>query len=367
MAFPDAKCPLFDDISPGEYIKLNSAGTKLEGTGLTTVDSDLDYEIPAAANQASLQAAINAAAAANVPCYVYPGNYAISSALTVNANCIFPKGAVLTHSAGGSIAFSVQPNIGIYQVFSGFDAGDITGLTEARTEWFNSAAVAAASVAALGNKVVGLVANGLSVANEAQGDVIYHNGTTWVRLAKGTALQGLQTNSGATAPEWAASPQSVLTGQGDLLYTSSANTLARLAIGAANSKLFTNAAGNAPEYAAGIKVYTLSRDLTASSGDVAYTDCGFKPSAIIFLSSSDGTAGMSIGMDDATNHYCVYYNQPTADNTFKVALSSIYIQPVNGAVQSALVKTMDAAGFTLTWTKTGSPTGTGSIYYMAFR
>lgn len=35
------------------------------------------------------------------------------------------------------------------------------------------------------------------------GDLIYHNGTDNVRLAKGTASQGLRMNSGATAPEWA--------------------------------------------------------------------------------------------------------------------------------------------------------------------
>jgi hypothetical protein len=36
-----------------------------------------------------------------------------------------------------------------------------------------------------------------------QGDIIYHNGTDNVRLAKGTASQVLTMNSGATAPEWA--------------------------------------------------------------------------------------------------------------------------------------------------------------------
>lgn len=35
-----------------------------------------------------------------------------------------------------------------------------------------------------------------------QGDIIYHNGTDNVRLAKGTAGQLLTMNSGATAPEW---------------------------------------------------------------------------------------------------------------------------------------------------------------------
>ncbi len=37
-----------------------------------------------------------------------------------------------------------------------------------------------------------------------QGDVIYHNGSDNVRLAKGTAGQILKMNAGATAPEWGA-------------------------------------------------------------------------------------------------------------------------------------------------------------------
>ncbi len=42
----------------------------------------------------------------------------------------------------------------------------------------------------------------IALASEAEGDIMYRNATEWVRLAKGTALQTLQTNSGATAPEW---------------------------------------------------------------------------------------------------------------------------------------------------------------------
>ncbi len=40
-------------------------------------------------------------------------------------------------------------------------------------------------------------------ASVAAGDVFYWNGTTLVRLAKGTAGQVLTMNGGATAPEWA--------------------------------------------------------------------------------------------------------------------------------------------------------------------
>ncbi len=44
----------------------------------------------------------------------------------------------------------------------------------------------------------------LTVSSQAQGDIVYASSSSaWARLAKGTANQILQTNSGATAPEWA--------------------------------------------------------------------------------------------------------------------------------------------------------------------
>ena len=42
----------------------------------------------------------------------------------------------------------------------------------------------------------------ISLSSETTGDVMYYNGTDWIRLAKGTAGQLLQMNTGATAPEW---------------------------------------------------------------------------------------------------------------------------------------------------------------------
>ena len=42
----------------------------------------------------------------------------------------------------------------------------------------------------------------LKIGSDAQGDVMYYNGTQYIRLAKGSAGQALIMNSGATAPEW---------------------------------------------------------------------------------------------------------------------------------------------------------------------
>lgn len=49
-----------------------------------------------------------------------------------------------------------------------------------------------------------LIGNGsdFSLTNEAPGDMIYYNGTDWVRFPKGLANQSLVMNSGGTAPEW---------------------------------------------------------------------------------------------------------------------------------------------------------------------
>jgi hypothetical protein len=52
----------------------------------------------------------------------------------------------------------------------------------------------------------------LSIASQAQGDIIYHNGTTWVRLAAGgTAGHFLKTNGAGANPEWAAAGGAVST------------------------------------------------------------------------------------------------------------------------------------------------------------
>ena len=42
----------------------------------------------------------------------------------------------------------------------------------------------------------------IAVSSQTQGDILYFDGTNWVRLAKGTAGQTLKMNAGATAPEW---------------------------------------------------------------------------------------------------------------------------------------------------------------------
>ena len=55
----------------------------------------------------------------------------------------------------------------------------------------------------VGGDLTGTVSNAsIALGSDAAGDIMYHNGTKYIRLAKGTAAQVLAINSGATAPEW---------------------------------------------------------------------------------------------------------------------------------------------------------------------
>jgi len=64
------------------------------------------------------------------------------------------------------------------------------------------------------------------------GDIVYATGDNAIaRLGVGSARQTLQTNAAANAPEWVASPQSLLDAKGEILGASAANTLGALAAG----------------------------------------------------------------------------------------------------------------------------------------
>lgn len=56
---------------------------------------------------------------------------------------------------------------------------------------------------AAANPIFGYPAD-LSIASQVQGDVLYFNGSAWVRLAPGTSGQFLRTNGAAANPSWAA-------------------------------------------------------------------------------------------------------------------------------------------------------------------
>ena len=112
------------------------------------------------------------------------------------------------------------------------------------------------------------------------------------------------------------------------------------------------------------KVITATRDMTAASGAVSYTGVGFKPKAIIamgFIASSDANAAIGFG-DSALVDDAMFWNTtPSVGNSN----SLLMIQTNPGvAYQAAVITSYDTDGFTLTWTKTSTPTGTATLKFL---
>lgn len=177
----------------------------------------------------------------------------------------------------------------------------------------------------------------------------------------GTTFIGALTGNASTATSLAGGAA------GNLPYQSAANTTALLSL-VANAKLFGNAAGTAPEFATGYKIGTFTYDTSTASGTQAITGVGFKPSLLVLMAIINDTQQVSIGFDDGTNHYCLI-NEHNAAATlwFSSATLSIELIQSGSDFVTGAVTTLGTDGFTITWTKTGSKTGTATIYYLAMR
>lgn len=91
-----------------------------------------------------------------------------------------------------------------------------------------------------------------NIDGQVQGDVLYFNGSEWVRLAPGTADQSLRTQGAAANPVWANVDNATnlsISGEttGDMLYYNGANWV-RLAASTSGDILTANGAGVAPTW-----------------------------------------------------------------------------------------------------------------------
>ena len=126
---------------------------------------------------------------------------------------------------------------------------------------------------------------------------------------------------------------------------------------------------------------TLVRDMATATGDQSITGIGFKPNHGFWLAGSNVDFQESIGITagglngagdivwrNITNVQAanaVYANTHSATVT---AMASFMESGVGGWTHGmAKLKTWDSDGFTLTWTNTGSHSGTGTIAYMVSR
>jgi len=114
------------------------------------------------------------------------------------------------------------------------------------------------------------------------------------------------------------------------------------------------------------KIVVFTRDASASSGDVSYTGVGFTPSSIKALMNVDGALYNSDGFSDSSKtSYSTYTG--AANQLWQYAAIITYSNNASWG-QSAIVKSYDSDGFTLTWNKVGTPTaGTLKIIAICYR
>jgi hypothetical protein len=113
------------------------------------------------------------------------------------------------------------------------------------------------------------------------------------------------------------------------------------------------------------KIITATRNLADASGDVGYTGVGFKPRCIIAFGHVNNNA-LSIGVGDVN-----VSDSSVNENYLGQQVVNLYrlieLYNASGAGQDANLKSLDGDGFTLTWTKTGSPTGTANLIFLCLK
>ncbi len=116
------------------------------------------------------------------------------------------------------------------------------------------------------------------------------------------------------------------------------------------------------------KIGSFTINTATASGTQDITGVGFQPQVLLFLACQDGSNEISIGFDDGTNKGMLVYNG--TDTQWKVYTTySIGDLEATGwtAAYAGVVNALGSDGFTISWTKFGSPTGTLTVIYLALR
>lgn len=112
-------------------------------------------------------------------------------------------------------------------------------------------------------------------------------------------------------------------------------------------------------------VKTIDDDMDGAAGDLAVTGVGFQPRALIAVMSKPATTNTSVGYcDKDLNVHCLRTND-AGSTTCTTFFYDFYTAAA--ARWTAIVKSLDADGFTLTRVETNNPTGTIYVRVLCLR
>ena len=361
------------EITIGMLVDLIYDGTQFQMTGaFTTLTATLLDEDDMASNSAT-----NPASQQSIKYYI--DNDVKTVAQGGTGVSTLAAGGLLVGNAANAVQVVAAGTATQILVGGGAGTAPVWG-----TDIPTAVTIGSAYIYRVGGTDVPVADGGTGVSTLAAGGLLVGNAANAVQVvAAGTATQILVGGGAGTAPVWttvtgtgapvrATNPTLV----GPALGTPSACVLTNctglpvatgIVAGTADFKLFTNAAGTAPEWASGYKIGTFTRDVSTASGDQVIDAVGFKPSDLEFFACISDTLTFSIGFDDGTNHYSIRYKGAAANAFTYDSTNSLWLQIDGTHYCTGIIKTLDADGFTITWTKTNSPTGTATIYYRAKR
>lgn len=186
-----------------------------------------------------------------------------------------------------------------------------------------------------------------------QGDVLYHNGTSWVRLPAGTAERILTTKGAGANPVWEIDPVTdLVTTKGDILAATAADTLARVAVGSDGTFLKADSGASAG----------VSWDTPASSTTTTVIRKGSDETATVAGSvQDDNELSQSL---TATNTYffICYLDVDWLGNTDGFRLT--FTRPGTGAINWGLSYSL-ASGSTGSWDATNSEASATECHFTA--
>jgi len=115
-------------------------------------------------------------------------------------------------------------------------------------------------------------------------------------------------------------------------------------------------------------VGTFTRSMAEVAGTQEITGVGFQPKNLLFLFNVAGNSAAGIGLDNTSIFRSIinYHNITSTVWTY-VSWASISVYMSLGNNYQGKVTTLGANGFTITWAKEGSPTGTITVNYIAFK
>jgi hypothetical protein len=120
--------------------------------------------------------------------------------------------------------------------------------------------------------------------------------------------------------------------------------------------------------ALGVAIGSFTRDVSLAGGTQAVTGVGFRPRAVFLLANIASTAAMSAGMAAGATNAVLYDNGNNAAGTYNNnGTNAVLLLTASAQAATAGVTSIDADGFTVTWAKSGSPTGTATVRYLALR